>query len=225
MARIPKAPQKAGTAAPPSDRIDPTEPEPHLAEVVTNHRPPRPKGWNGGPVDHKKVRRYTPAEVAEHIAYVEQLVSTPGMNTNTAVRMTRAKFGFGHGRYLNLKRRIYTLWETEAAEDATANRALAIRRIMQMLNHARGVQKIVNNQSVWERAPNHQAVARYEDLLTRLQGTNVPIEVNLNHRIGSALVEVIGNLTADQVDAALERTREDRRLADEYRRMLPPAAE
>lgn len=172
----------------------------------------------------KKVAKvYTHAESAEHLAFVESLMLTPGVSQSAAIRACRSRLGFGESRYLNLKKRVLAAWALQDKAEPGDKRAAAIRRIEAMLAHARGEQRVDPNDAtkrVWTRPPNHPAVRAYEDLLARLQGTFMPIEVNVTHTVSNALQNVMGNLTEDQLQDYMHEYLETKRLAEERRAEL-----
>lgn len=114
---------------------------------------------------------------------------------------------------------------TKAVEDA---RSQAIARVRSMLAHARGTPKVIEDprtgerkQAGWLVEPDHRAVAKYEEILMRLEGTDQPIKVDVNVRMSAALEGVISNLSPKQVERFVERRRELERLAGLARARLP----
>lgn len=151
------------------------------------------------------------------MAFVESLMMTPGMSDTRAIELCRQQHHFSVGRFRTLKKRVQAAWLVQDEGERPTVRAAAIRRIMSMLFFARG-QRNADGRT-WERPPNHSAIRGYESLLADLQGTRAPIQVNVNHEISSALTDVIGNLTPEQLQEALDEWNAMEQLANEAKQL------
>ncbi len=176
----------------------------------------------GHQVHKNGIRTWSRAETAAHLAYVEQLMLTPGMSDNRASEVCRREHDFGRGRYTNLKKRVQAQWLAQDEGDRPTARAAAVRRIMTMLHHARG-QRSEDGRS-WTRPPDHNAVRGYEKLLSDIQGTNAPQVVLVHHEMSSAISDVLGNLDPEQLQSCLDEWAELQRLAEYARAALPGVA-
>ncbi len=193
-------------------------------------KPKRTRGENlkGGPGVTDRmlpngIRTWSASEVTEQLAFVEQLMLTRSLSQARAVSLCREKFGFARGRYLNLQKRVREQWRTEDEADQPSARSVAIRGINAMLRVAEGVR--TPDGRGWERLPDHAAVRGYQSLLMDLQATRAPIQLNVHHEVSTAINDVIGNLTPEQLQDALDEWNELQRNAEAYKAMLPEAAE
>lgn len=177
--------------------------------------PPPRKGLKG-----TQVTRYTHDEVMQQMATMEQLLLQPGVSVIQQNAAMRERLGVSTNRCNVLRQRVRREWLSQDDAERSTNRAVAVRRIMGLLAHARGKLKQrtkATDPVAYEREPNHAACAKYESLLADLQGTRMPIEVRVHHEVSAAVADVIGNLTAEQLQDYLAEYEETQRLAAEYK--------
>jgi hypothetical protein len=185
---------------------------------------------NKGQENLKDVRSkgvvYTREERQEHRAAAEQLLAqTPG--TPYAVgRALRRQFAIGPRHAARVVEEVMAEWvELASAKQKERNRAQAIARVKRDLHRARyelRTDKKTGAKTFVERdEPKLNAIARLEFLLMRLEGTDQPVQVDMNVRLSNALEGVLANLNAAQVERMVAHRREVERLADLARRRLP----
>lgn len=104
-----------------------------------------------------------------------------------------------------------TNWAEEERENRPHYKAAAIRRLMGHISASR-------------REKNWTAVAQFERLLSDVQGTREPLELNLNidARVTEALVHVIADMSSEQVLEYEAEWEETHALAARARAELPP---
>lgn len=175
--------------------------------------------------------RYSRVETEQHLLAIEQ-GSLAGMTEGQLSAQMHAKFGIGRERVRRLYARLQERWQSEDSSQRRGWRAKAMRRIERAVNLAEnGIRKQKRDKRgslilgpdgspllYWDVKPNLSAAMRGHELLSRIQGTQAPIEVNVNVLTSDALLGIIANLSADEVQESLQRHREDRELAEEARR-------
>lgn len=160
--------------------------------------------------------RYTAAEKRAQRSLVESLMIDGWTESMIFVRMR--KDGVGSTRTRVVIEQIRERWRTEDENKRPQHRAAAIRRISRNLRAAEGRQ---NEDGAWVVMPNMQAYVALERLLTDIQGTREPIQVNVNVEYTQAISNVIAELTPDEVERMLEASKERLRLSEAYKAEHP----
>jgi hypothetical protein len=118
--------------------------------------------------------------------------------------------------------RIQERWQIEDQNFDRAKRAEwksgQIRRLTRMRDIASGSQ---NQDGTWAVKPDHRAVARYEELLAKIQGTLAPIEIDLDVRYTEAMMVAIGSMSAEQMASLLAEAEQMEAHARQYRAEHP----
>ena len=159
----------------------------------------------------KPRRVYTIGEVHAQLDFAQQLLLNEGLSANQRRAMFKAKFGTTDSRASIMLSRAAKLLEEQFKASRIGAAQRQVQRIGRVLEHALGERAIVEGKVVWERPPAHSAVARYEDLLARIYGTEAPkhIHVDANVEVRESLVSVAMSLDPQVMDeylsAALKR--------------------
>lgn len=165
--------------------------------------------------------RYTLQESRRQLAFVEDLI-VQGASVSQIIRLARrpAPSGLNIGEK-RTRKLIERVKETHAREDAEARaewKAAQIRRLHEYRRQASGVR---NPDGTWKVEPDHKAIVAYERLLAQVCGTLEPVEMKVDARYTEAMLTVVSTLTNEDAAALLAEAREQARLADAARRMLP----
>ena len=163
------------------------------------------------------VVRYTLQEARAQLAFVEDLM-VQGASTSQIIRLARAKLYIGEKR---IRRLIERVKETHAKEDAEARqewKAAQIRRLHTYRQQASGRR---GPDGSWIERPDFKAVVALERLIAQICGTLEPVEVRVDARYTEAMLHVVSNLTSESAAELLAEAREQERLAEAARKLLP----
>ncbi len=173
------------------------------------------------PIEERRKIKWSYEDTAAQMAEIEAR-ALQGASEVVLFAHCRMKFGIGASRVRRLYAIIQERWKTEDEKQRRFWKSKAIRQLEGTIALARnGVKKEVTKgkktQVVWDLKPNLPAAIRGMELLSRIQGTQAPVEVNLNVQVSDVLINVIANMTSEEVQASLQRYREDRELAEKAR--------
>ena len=177
-------------------------------------------------VNASPIVRYTRGEVERQENAVEDLM-VHGMLPHQVRRILKgdpSKGIIGQWPKITQKRvdilcdRVRERWQKERAKTRDSDREAAIRRIARFRQWASGEQ---NSDGTWKVKPNHAALVAYERILMDLQGTREAIKVDVDVRYTEAMLGVVARLEGDEGSKLLEEAREQERLANAARRLLP----
>lgn len=206
--------------APPAPVVD-AKIEEEVQAIVQAAPPPDPT-----PLAKPPVRRYTLAETRDQLRSVEELL-IEGAKPAAIHRLFRAESKYPSitmSRVHDLCARVRTDWLSIAKDDdRKAARSAAIVRIHRMRQQAAGQWDQATKS--WVIKPNHQAVARYEELLMKLEGSEQAAKVEVDVRYTQAMLAITAQLTGDDASAFLEEAMDQKRLADMAKRELPALVE
>jgi len=171
---------------------------------------------------------YSAAETSEQEQLIENALLQPGHSVATIVRAMQQRWPrFGIGRYKKLAARVHSRWKDEDDQARDKRRAQQIRRLERALAYAWGDKRRVPDpanpgQTIEQvvRPTDLKAVATFEKLLADVCGTRAPVEVNVHHVVTETLVQVIAQMTPEQVADALAEHREMKRLAQERKQAI-----
>lgn len=142
-------------------------------------------------------RIYTRLEVLEHEALVEQAL-TAGASMAIVGRLLKAKFGVGLNHARKLVNRTLDKWAVESEKHRATNKASAEARLMSDARNARAEKK-------WS------AAVQAEHLLADIQGTREPIKIDVDVRVGEAMVALVASMSGAELERiALEAEEKDR---------------
>jgi hypothetical protein len=198
------------------------------ARTSPTETPTRGTLRNGVQRSTKSVQ-YTRVEKLQQTQFAEQLLRDNIGPPTQVERQLRERFHVGPKRARKVVNEVIARWNTVAdPEEVQKRRAQAIARIRRDLHLARF--RAVPGQDgakVWveKTDPPLQAIARLEQLLMLLEGTNQPIKVEHDMVMSGAAIGSIAKLTAQQVHEELARGEELERLATIARRQLPEFTE
>ncbi len=165
------------------------------------------------------VVRYSLAEAKLQFEEVEGLLRN-GSAPSQMHRILRMKWPtLTKSRVGLLVTRVKDEWASESAQTRSSDRDAAIRRIHGYRQHAAGEWSAELKR--WARQPDHKALAKWEMLLMALQGTREPIAIDVTHVYTQAMLQVTSRLEGDEASEMLAEAREQERLANEARRLLP----
>lgn len=177
----------------------------------------RPLATAGNVVPGTDRRRvWTQAETREHVAFLEQLY-VRGTSLRQMELAARQRFGLRPGRVTSLLDRIRETWRKEDEANRASNRAAAVRRVTRYIRDAEGRK---NQDGSWIEKPNYAALARFEELLSDLQGTREPVKVDLNVRVQETVLNVIAGLSPEELGELVAEYEDTERLAEAARRGL-----
>ncbi len=120
-----------------------------------------------------------------------------------------------------LVERVRERWIQERAKTRDADREAAVRRITRFRTWAAG-ERSADGKS-WVEKPNHAAIVQYERILMDLQGTREPLKIDITATYTEAMLAVVARLEGDEASKLLDEAREQERLANVARKMLPSA--
>jgi hypothetical protein len=116
-------------------------------------------------------------------------------------------------RVIRLKERVFTTWAMEDVSSRDRRRSAAIRRIYAHLRRASGKGNPGEESYV---KPNFSALTRFEELLSKIEGTQEPIRqsIELNTvSISQTVMQVIGAMSNEEIAQALAEQQELEALA------------
>jgi hypothetical protein len=202
-------------------RPAPYEPVTHAD--LAHGPPPIP----GVPAEHeaevallaKDVIRYTREEAREQKewAWNAYLNGSTPQKIATMCRARWPRFTVKRAKQL-VKQVREDLAEARSDVDVEARRAEHIDQIKRWALHAQGER---DRAGKWVRHPNHQALARYKRLEMDLDGTIHLPKIEVHQTFNRALVQVIGEMSPEEADRLLAEAREQERLADRAKNLLP----
>lgn len=169
----------------------------------------KPKSTRGG---YRPGPKYTLAEVQKHETVVEQLYLR-GYTKTRILRDASVGLGISVARVRKLLARIQERHIAEDADQRAGWKSAQIRRVHESLREARGYNSLTGQR---DRTPNHTAIARYEEILARIQGTYAPVEIDMNVQYTQALMNVIVHTEPEELARIVTEERERKRLADAY---------
>jgi len=190
----------------------------------------RREGTRRGPDGRKVV--YSVEEVRRQLDFIEGLM-TLGASTSAILAQASKPVGLagGHGglgitayRANRVIQRIQARWEEEDRERSKSRRTEASRRILRQIQNCQG-RRDPHNPTVWIEKPNHVAIVRYEELLSKLQGTQAPIEIDLNVQHSETLVATFARYSVEHLQALHAKAQAKKRLAAAYLEEHPEARE
>lgn len=171
---------------------------------------------------------YTSEERAAHREHAEKLLRRAAGMPFLVARQLMKKFGIGKGRARRLVMKILDEWALASKPTETErNRAQAIRRVRDQIHHATYETKERQDGQLEEhlrREPNYSAIAKLEQILMRLEGTDQPLKVSHEHGLAEATQRSVAQLTAEEIVEMMDRRREEQRLVGLARARLPEAA-
>lgn len=150
--------------------------------------------------------------------FVEQLYLR-GTSNAGMVALAKQELGVGPKRVQVMLERIKEAWKTEDEENRKSAKGATIRRIQRYIQDAQG-RKDPNDPKRWLEKPNFAALARFETLLADIQGTREPITIDLNVRIQETVLNVIADLSAEELTELVGEYDETMKLAEAARKGL-----
>lgn len=137
-----------------------------------------------------------------------------GLSQEQIAKATGKSFGMTKHQTMLYIARIRDRWAEEEKEARPHNKTQATRRIVGHIAEAR-------------RDKNWSAVAQLEKLLSDMQGTKEPTEINVNvdATLTQAIVSVVSNLTPERRAAMIEEQRRLREIAGKPVVVIPTTAE
>ncbi len=180
-----------------------------MARTYTPPASGKAKPFGGNPAP-KERKRYTPAEARAQEQILEELLLANMTSRPAMINFIADKTGqrIGINRVNVLTQRIFQRWADEDATTRQANKAAAERRLKSYALKAAAEKK-------WS------AVARFEELLSKVQGTQEPLRVSLDVETTTAIMGVVGTMSADDMNRLLDEDRAQRRLTAAALRLLP----
>lgn len=195
-------------------RIDTTIPSTRALKAKTK-KPPLPS--EPAKFDSRPGRRiWTPRQTAEQMAWVEAML-IEGASHHQIAKQARDAIGVGETRVATLISRVLDRWDVETSKDDGRRHAkqAQIARIHRYIQWAKG-RRDPNNPNLWIEKPNHAALAKWEELLSKVQGTQAPIEIDLNIQHTEVMVQVFARYSLDQLTSLHEEAERKHRLAEAY---------
>jgi len=191
-----------------------------VRKVVPHHTPARPSGLGARP----EAVRWTVDETRKHVEVIEGLMVLGAGSTQIVNQVTRpvaqGGLGIGPSRARSLIARIQDRWEEEDRKASRRRRGEQTRRLMRYIQACQG-RRDPQNPTQWLEKPNHQALARYEKQLALIQGTEAPVQVDLQVQHSESLAAVFSRYSLDALKAMRERALERKALAEAYLKEHP----
>jgi len=109
-------------------------------------------------------------------------------------------------RIQKLSKRIQQRWQEDDKRNSTSLRTKAVRRIESAIARA---------ESELKDQPRalHQTHARYYTLLSHIQGTQAPIQIDVQHTVSVTVQALIAQMSPEQIQQKLDAHAETERLA------------
>jgi hypothetical protein len=145
-----------------------------------------------------------------------------GHGENAIAKFMRERFDIGRSRTRTIVARVFEDWSKVDQETRKHERSAQLRRLKKYIRECDG--RPTPDGKSWIEKPNHQARAKYEELLAKIAGTNAPIELSVNVQVSDALAGVLNNLDEDSVQAMLDEYYETKALAERAKQLLGPNA-
>lgn len=131
-------------------------------------------------------------------------------------------------RIRTLKARVTEAWKLEGERTRPLSKQAQLRRLYEHLDSARGKK---DKDGRFIEKPNHAAIGRYEQLIAEVEGNFDPIKIDVDIVHREALMEVLGNMTEQNMAALVAAYDEMHTLAQEAAQqqnrplpqLLPPA--
>jgi hypothetical protein len=181
-----------------------------------------PERINNAPPNQR--RRWTLEEVRRQMDFIEQLM-TLGVNNSQivaqAMRPHPTGIGLTRARSYTLINRVAAKWEDDDRRSSKRRRGEQVRRIMRYIQSCQG-RRDPQNPAVWLEKPNYGALSRFEKQLALIQGTEAPLQVDVQH--SETLAAVFSRYTVDQLKVMKERALERKALAELALREHPELA-
>lgn len=166
----------------------------------------------------KEAKIWSLAETAQHEDAVEAMLRSfrSGKSIEQQLIQPSPK-GLGLSRYRVrlLVQRVQARWTEEDKDRRAEDRRRQIRLIEQSVQQTMGRQD-PNNPGAWLERPNHSARARYLELLSRITGTEAPIEIDVNVEHRDVMVAVFSQYTLEDLEELHESATRKRQLAERY---------
>jgi len=158
---------------------------------------------------------YSAEETKQQVQVIESLL-LQGTTNQSILADACARVGLRRPkthRVSDLIKRIHQRWAAEDAAHSGAAKATAIRRLHRWIGVARG--KGAKGSADYSPA-NLPAIARFEELLSKIQGTQEPIRISVDLQVTEAVVAVIGTMSVGEMNAALARMADLRAKASAF---------
>lgn len=164
---------------------------------------------------------YTKAETEQQIIFLEELLSNPQVYSDTQRRqLMKQRFQIGMTRYKKVYFLLQERWkQRDTEQDRDAKRRAQIARLHKELAWASG-RRDPQDPTKWIEKPDFAAIRSFEALLAELEGTREPIKVDIDVRMTTSVVNVMANLSPEQVAELVAEQDERERLANERREQL-----
>jgi hypothetical protein len=168
----------------------------------------------------------TPTVVYSRIEAREQLELVEGLMIQGAApaqirSVLRGRWSnISTARTVKLFERVKDRWQKERELMAGTEREATIRRIEQMRSWATGTR---GEDGRWIEKPNFNALTKMESLLIEVHGLRAPTKIDVEVAYTRAMLDVVGKLEGEDGAELLAEAREQERLADLARKMLPAA--
>ena len=164
--------------------------------------------------DERRVNVLTLEERRARMDFIEKLL-VAGVGVGRVETACRDQFSMGKTAVNSYVMRIRTRWAEEERGNRPHYKAQAMRRLYGHVMEAR-------------KDKNWAAVAQLERLISDIQGTKEPVEIQLNvdATVSEAVIHVVANLSPERRKALIEEQRRIRELAartiDAEATVVPP---
>lgn len=145
--------------------------------------------------------RRTGAEIEQREQFVEQLLIA-GVSAGRVERVAAEKFGVARTTIRGAIEKVRVRWAEEERGNRPHTKAQAQRRLLGHIAEAK-------RENQWS------AIAQLERLLSEMQGTREPVEINLNvdATVTEAAMHVVANLSQEKIAQLVEKQRRLHALA------------
>jgi len=161
-------------------------------------------------MNEKKTRPvYSAIDTRVQTEFVSHML-TNGINTPSLIR---SAFKKEHGKWLSFKRisvlvaRVRAKWSTEDDFALTQKRSEALRRHYAHLRRAMAAQE-------------HTVVVQLEKAISELEGTKMPMKVEVHVDVAQALMATIGTMDAIEMNTMLSEWQQTVELAEERKKLV-----
>lgn len=161
---------------------------------------------------------YTRAQANAQLHLVEELVLRGVRSTRTIQDVLAKRLGqhVSTHRIRTLVDRVQQQWSFEDSQYRAVAKASAERRILKYIQGLEG--KAVGSQAEPGKPALYAHIHKFEELLSKIQGTQEPIQLSINARVTEAMMQVIGVLDEGTMKSLIA---EQHALEQAFRSMTP----
>jgi hypothetical protein len=174
----------------------------------------------------RRSKVFTREEIRKQLEFVEGLFSLSGANAApviaAAIKPPPAGLGITATRAARLIARVREAWAESDKANSDAKRQAAERRILRNIQANQG-RRDPRNPAVWLEKPDYAAIARFEAILMKIQGTAAPERVEVNVSVSQTLTAVFARYPLERLRELHAAAEAKHKLAQKYLAEHPEA--